>query len=363
MAQDADLGPSLMKGIWAAVAIATLIVILRVFAKVKIGQFRVDDVLMIIAVILAITSTIFLTLSINHGFGKNLATLPTEQMTAVLKYIAIEIPIVTISTTIARSAFVLYLLAILGSNKTFKYALWFMLVWQFSGNVVSAVLPLSICRNVNILWDPTVKTTCGDSDAVIKFAYYSNTVNSAVDLFLAIFPIPIFWSLNLKTRIKIGLIVLLSLGVVAMAASIVKTTKLDEVPGITNLGTAGAVELIRWGYVENSLIIITSSIPCIRPLVISSVKKFSSNNYSRSYEMRRPFTGNRKPGEYGNQTAQSRRKLTQDQHLETGSIERLDPYSRHAGFGSQASYGKSERGITKEVEMEVYASEDPGRVV
>jgi hypothetical protein len=42
-------GPALEKGIWAAVIIAAVIVILRVFAKFKIKRFNVDDVLMIIA--------------------------------------------------------------------------------------------------------------------------------------------------------------------------------------------------------------------------------------------------------------------------------------------------------------------------
>jgi hypothetical protein len=42
-------GHSLERGIWAAVIIAALIVVLRVFAKIKIKRFYADDVLMIIA--------------------------------------------------------------------------------------------------------------------------------------------------------------------------------------------------------------------------------------------------------------------------------------------------------------------------
>lgn len=90
------------------------------------------------------------------------------------------------------------------------------MIIQFAGNTASAVLPLSICRDVAALWDPKVAmtTTCGDLAAVIDFAYYSNTFNSATDLFLAVFPAVVFWNLNLKLRIKISLIVLLSLGIV-----------------------------------------------------------------------------------------------------------------------------------------------------
>lgn len=49
MSQSNDGGPALEKGVWAAVSIAAVIVILRIFAKFKIKRFNVDDVLMIIA--------------------------------------------------------------------------------------------------------------------------------------------------------------------------------------------------------------------------------------------------------------------------------------------------------------------------
>jgi hypothetical protein len=151
---------------------------------------------------------------VQHGFGKPLGQLFTEDTSLVLKYIAVQIPLVTFSTTIARTAFIIYLVAVLGTNRGYQIILWTVMAIQLAGNIASAVLPLSICRNVNILWDPTVKTSCGDLGAVVRFAYFSNTFNSATDLFLALFPTVVFWNLNLKLRIKAGLILLLSLGIV-----------------------------------------------------------------------------------------------------------------------------------------------------
>ncbi|KAJ5392775.1 hypothetical protein N7465_011749 [Penicillium sp. CMV-2018d] len=354
-----DLGPALEKGIWAAVAIAAVIVILRIVGKIKINRFGVDDGLMIFAEILAIVSTAFLTLSVKHGFGRNLDTIPPKDKQDVLKYIAIQVPIVTISTTIARSAFILYILPLLGTNKYYQAALWAVLVIQFGGNVASAVLPLSICRDVAALWDPkvAVTTTCGNMKAVIKYAYYSNTFNSATDLFLAVFPTVVFWNLNLKLRIKISLIGLLSLGIVAMIASIIKTTKLDSVPSITNTGAAGGIELIRWGYIENIIIIITSSIPCIRPLIISSVRKLSSGKYSRSYELSMPF-GGRKSGAAPNETNQSRRTRKFKSDVENNSIDRILDHNQSAHTstsigGAPDSPTLSAPGITKQVEISV----------
>ncbi|KAK5806739.1 hypothetical protein VI817_000997 [Penicillium citrinum] len=366
---------SLERGIWVAVIIAALVVVLRVFAKIKISRFFVDDVLMIIASISAIVSTVFLTLSVDHGFGKPLGDPFTHDTSLVLKYIAIQIPIVTLSTTIARSSFIIYLVAVLGTKRAYKILLWVILVIQLAGNIVSAVLPLSICKNVNILWDPTVKTTCIDSRKVIQFAYFSNSefvlstfdldlllielaiaFNSAADLFLAVFPTVVFWNLNLKLRIKISLIGLLSLGIVAMVASIIKTTKLDTLPSITNLGSAGGIELIRWGYVENAIIIITSSIPCIRPLIISSVRKFSS--VTRSYELSSPFSKGRGTGQQ--ETTQPRKPHSRSGNphdLEYGSIDHIldeRQNSTATGGGRHSSH----EGITKQIDIEVFSDDD-----
>ena len=56
---QSDTGTALVRGIWAAMAIAVIIVILRVYAKAKIHHFRADDVLMIIAMVSLRLPTIF----------------------------------------------------------------------------------------------------------------------------------------------------------------------------------------------------------------------------------------------------------------------------------------------------------------
>ncbi|PTU24874.1 hypothetical protein P175DRAFT_0471444 [Aspergillus ochraceoroseus IBT 24754] len=377
-------GPALEKGIWAAVAVVIVIVALRVIAKIKIHQFRVDDVLMVVASILTIVASVFLTIAVNYGFGSDLMTQAFDNQKMVLKSIAIQVPLVTISTTLARCSFILYLLVILGSNKIYRIILWALMGLQFAANITSAVLPLSICRDVRILWNPTIKTTCGNIEDVVKFAYFTGSLNCAVDFFLAVFPTLVVWNLNLLFRIKISLIVLLSLGIVAMVASIIKTTKLNDIPSVTNLGSSTGIELIRWGYTENVIIIITSSIPCIRPLVISSVRKFSSGGISRSYELTGPFGGSRTRrtggGGHGRtDTALSTNgkgsRFDRSMNAETGSIERIlddGVYGHRAGAagggggGHETSIssartgspgGEDERGITKQVEISVISNE------
>ncbi|KAL4800108.1 hypothetical protein BDV19DRAFT_171533 [Aspergillus venezuelensis] len=349
-----DPGFDLARGMWAANAVAAVILILRVVAKFKLRQFRFDDVLMIVAWAMTLAATVLLQKSVDHGFGTNLTKLEEPDLKVVLKAIAIEIPLVTISTGFARSAFALYIIGILGGKRAYQIMLWSVMLLQLAGNIVSGVLPLSICDNVRVLWDMTVKTHCGDSAAVIKFAYFSSAVNTATDFFLAVFPTVVFWNLNLRLRIKISLIVLMSLGILAMIASIIKCTKYGDIPGITNLGSTGGVELIRWGYAENLIIIITSSVPCIRPLLVSSVRKISSAAKSRSYELSGPFSGNKHSKtsrQLGSHSHGDTPDLEPDLPDENDSIEQILRNAEEADRNREFR-----RGITKQVEVSVLST-------
>jgi hypothetical protein len=144
----------------------------------------------------------------------------------------------------------------------------------------------------------------------------------------------------------------------AMVASIIKTTKLDSVPSITNTGAGGGIELIRWGYIENVIIIITSSIPCIRPLIISSVRKLSSAKYTRSYELGNPFSG-RKSATAPNETNRSRHTRRFKSDVENNnSVDHILDHNQSAHTstsvgGAPDSPTFSTPGITKQVEISV----------
>lgn len=122
-----------------------------------------------------------LTTTVKHGFGKNLKTLPLPDIELILKYISIEILLVTISTGFGRCSFILYLLHILDGVKSYRITLWTVMLFQLACNIVSAVLPLSLCRDARILWNPTIKTTCGDEASAIKFSYFSSCEFPSLD--------------------------------------------------------------------------------------------------------------------------------------------------------------------------------------
>lgn len=138
-----------------------------------------------------------------------------------------------------------------------------------------------------------------------------------------------------------------------MVASIIKTTKLDQVPSVTNIGATGGLSLIHWGYVENVIIIITSSVPSIRPLLISSVKKFSSVAQSRSYELS-GRSANKDPSKNATFESGSENRYAMKPNEETGSIERI----LEGEYPTMHGRTDSGTGIVKKVDIEVISSDD-----
>lgn len=67
----------------------------------------------------------------------------------------------------------------------------------------------------------------------------------------------------------------------AAVGSIMKAVYLKEI--LTWDGTANAIELTCWAMIECYLVIITASVPCLRSLVISSVRQLFASDKSSNF--------------------------------------------------------------------------------
>ncbi|KUL85947.1 hypothetical protein ZTR_06415 [Talaromyces verruculosus] len=278
--------------IWVLTAFSLLIVGLRIVAKVKINQFRLDDALMITALIMGIVAAVLNTIGVHYGYGHPDETVPEPYASLARKYYIIGQAVLISCTAMGRAGFIAYLLAILGSQKWQRIILISLAVMELIFNLVSIILIFGTCKPLTFLWDYTNAGTCSSADIQIYYGYFQSIFNVLIDLYLAVVPTYIFWHLKLKVAIKLSLIGLMSCGLVAMGAALAKTIQLRE---INNETLAGTMNLIRWGYIEAHLVMITASIPCLRSLILSGFHYMtSSGQRSRSYELGAAFTGTRR---------------------------------------------------------------------
>ncbi|KAE8419140.1 hypothetical protein BDV36DRAFT_252693 [Aspergillus pseudocaelatus] len=276
---------SVLEGTWALAAVAMVVMVLRVVAKLKLHHFGGDDCAMITALLLALVASILFSVAVLvYGFGDGLDTHSHSDQVNALKYYAILHVFGIASTCMGRVAFILYLLPILSTTKISKIILRGLLALQVV-NFVAIVLLLTQCRDIRGIWDPMFegRTECMDDYVQIYYGYFQCSCNGLTDLILSVYPSYIFWNLKLRRRVKISLVILTSLGLIAMVATIMKATYLEQI--ITWGSTARAIDLTCWAMIESYLVIITASIPCLRSFTISSARQLFASDHSGTFHL------------------------------------------------------------------------------
>ena len=99
-----------------------------------------------------------------------------------------------------------------------------------------------------------------------------------IDLALALLPITIIWDLQLDWHKKLGLSIMMGLGVFAFICAVIKTSKLPELNARADI-TFITVSLWIWTANETNVIILAASIPTLRPLYLTVFNRPGSEIY------------------------------------------------------------------------------------
>ncbi|KAJ0336147.1 hypothetical protein COL922a_008310 [Colletotrichum nupharicola] len=93
----------------------------------------------------------------------------------------------------------------LGAKKWYKWGLWFIIVFTFIQSGSGVLTFTFYCQPTARFWDKTVAA-----------------LNIFTDVVLATLPIPLIWNLQMKRKVRLYVIGILSLGYFAVAMGIVK---------------------------------------------------------------------------------------------------------------------------------------------
>lgn len=146
------------------------------------------------------------------------------------------------------------------------------------------------CSPVQKDWNLFLPGTCYSEFG--GYEIYSDFIaaySAFCDFVLALYPILILWELQMALRVKIGLCVLMALGVLAGVCGIMRAVTVQDGYNSTDPTYEGATTIL-WVWTEMWLVIIASSVPPLWPLIKRVVHKLQSSLTStRSSGSRRPF--------------------------------------------------------------------------
>ncbi|OQD62673.1 hypothetical protein PENPOL_c011G01819 [Penicillium polonicum] len=108
---------------------------------------------------------------------------------------------------------------------------------------------------MNKLWDNSVEGTCNSGRrANQNYSFFQASFNALSDVLLAVYPIHLFWKLQMMLRIKVVLSILMGLGWIAAFCSAVKTYELKALTETTDI-TYAQSNLLIWASTEAWIVI------------------------------------------------------------------------------------------------------------
>ncbi|KAJ5378165.1 uncharacterized protein N7496_005574 [Penicillium cataractarum] len=279
----AGYGLTLMIVTWVEGAIATVLLLARVYTTWKITRhIRSDLYLALLTFVVAFISVILLTIGINYGIGAHQDQLTTEQIVAATKWSWINQAVGIFAIGTGKLALVAFLQQIHGPEHRGRVTfLWGVAMSNLILNCMTIGMIMTQCSPREKLWDGDLAGTCDGRLRNQNMAYFQGSWSALCDLILALYPVVFFWKVRLDLRVKIGLCFLMGLGVIACACSIIKTTYL-RVLSQTDDVTYYLAQLSTWNETEKWVVLIVGSIPPIRPLLVIIFRRLLSTVKSSS---------------------------------------------------------------------------------
>ncbi|KAH9882067.1 hypothetical protein J1614_001239 [Plenodomus biglobosus] len=266
-----NIAPQLMAVEGPLFALSMIVVLMRFYVRgVMLKTFGWDDVMMAIAACISITTLALFVKIIDMGLGRHAEAFPIENIFPFFKIMYFYSILIISAYSIIKISIGFFLLRLTDRTRWRPFLIG-MLVFLAMFTIGSTFAIVFQCSPVAAGYDYTLRPPMGTAkcyNATIfkNVGVFNSSVNIATDLIFALIPIPMVWKLQVTVRTRIGLGIILSLGLFASAVAIYKTpmqANFFEEPDWSGKGSWYYI----WQQVELHIGIIAASLPTIKPLI------------------------------------------------------------------------------------------------
>ncbi|KAK3904821.1 hypothetical protein C8A05DRAFT_42164 [Staphylotrichum tortipilum] len=282
---DVNRGPEILAVCGSLVGLALLSVLARIWVRATmVKHVGADDWTIIAAMVVMFAEMMVIIPEVKSGAGRHWQYIqPPENVTKGLHLNFVTQPLCLIALCLTKVSVGLFLLRLTPSVR-FRYFVIGTIIFTVLSATGNFLTVFFQCRPLAFTWDTSVKGSCIPA-ANLKFAaFFNSSVAVLTDVVFALLPVPILWKVQMNWRVKFAVAGILSLGIFAAVAAIVK---------ITFLGSYGkhgdflwdSADLTIWTTAEINVAIIAASFPCLKPLfksifdTTSATARYGSSKY------------------------------------------------------------------------------------
>jgi len=259
--------------------IATIAVALRIFTRIKIVKALGSDDWLILAALAC--SWVFMAMiieQVHYGLGRHIYNLPPELVPKSLKPFFFSIMSYNLALTFTKTSIIFFYLRIFVTPRM-RIACFIVLAFIIAYGIELFFAGTFTCSPVSFFWDKTIPNGKCINEKVAWFA--NAALNMASDFTIIILPIPAITKLNMPTRQKIVLMLILAVGLFACVTSVIRLWSLYTVanspdPTWDNVGAA------EWSCIEANVAIFCACLPAIKPLIARGFPRLFGTSGSNS---------------------------------------------------------------------------------
>lgn len=283
---------------WAMLTVSVLCVIGRMYTRVKLTRnVWWDDWCICTALIINFIISAIWTAYAQKGYARHMNYLSSAQLWDAGKLSVISRSLCVLSIGIAKISVAFLIERIAGPNHWRKWLLRFISISIVISAGITFLLFYLQCQPVKAGWDKSMINAgtgkCWDPIPLTRWNQVVASYWAFLDFALAFIPVDMVWKLQLATKKKIMLSILLSMGIFAGICAAVKTSIIPVTIRKENDVTWSAVPFFMWGGLEMNVIIIAACIPTLRPLTLILFNRPGAAQYlggGRSSQPRRSHT-------------------------------------------------------------------------
>ncbi|KAF4454067.1 hypothetical protein F53441_3352 [Fusarium austroafricanum] len=258
-------GPELMAVNIVFLVMAGITCILRAYVRCfMVKAFRMDDWLMILAMVFFTLYGTFSNTGVTYGTGRHHDDLEPAAITSAMMcwwfcFLWYCLTMVSCKLSIG------YFLLAVANSKPQRWIIYLAMFSTALSGIIFFFVTLFQCHPISFFWNKDQSGSCVDAGVIIGLATLYSVFAVLSDFVFALLPAFIIWNLQLHKRTKYALIPLLAMGCVASAAVITRFPYLPYFRKPDYLWNT--TDIAIWSTIEQGLAITASSMATLRPLI------------------------------------------------------------------------------------------------
>ncbi|PWY65801.1 hypothetical protein BO83DRAFT_452691 [Aspergillus eucalypticola CBS 122712] len=217
-----DKGPQITAVSWSFGSVAIIVVAIRLYTRLiltrKAGW---DDFFIVLSLLSAVVCSGLAQTGVHYGLGKHMANISNgEWKIEAFKYTVIAPNFSMVSTTTGKLSVAVFLLRLMGqtASPAKRWFLYIFSVISIAWNVLAIIAIMGYCRPAEKICRLEVPGSCLSLKLQLIAGISQASFNAFADLSLALFPVIIFWSVQLPWKMKLGVIVVMGAGILGAPA-------------------------------------------------------------------------------------------------------------------------------------------------